>query len=257
MRTLSGHAVSSFQMNRTTTVNQSSVSFARFVASIEQVVAASDVSIESFPRDGMAAVLAACTEAAGIREGVVVRASHGSPLSVLAGTSREVARHVSTASLDAVQRCAESSSGYARPFRSPAVPPDPLVREGAPLAFRREIFVPMRHQAAPVAVLVLFDRHEEPPSPAVMAVVQGVADVAAAVLEHARLLETARNLALQLQEALSSRVVLEQAKGMLAERAGSDPDAAFRALRDAARRERRAIGAVAADVVERRAGAVG
>jgi GAF domain-containing protein len=137
------------------------------------------------------------------------------------------------------------------------VPPDPLMREGAPLSFRREIFVPMRHQAASVAVLVLFDRHEEPPSPGMAAVVQGVADVAAAVLEHARLLEAARGLALQLQEALSSRVVLEQAKGMLAERSGSDPDAAFRALREVARRERRAIGAVAADVVERRVGAVG
>lgn len=244
-------------MNRTMTAAGGAVSQARFVASIEQIVAAADVSIETFPRDGLASVLAACTESAGVREGAVVGASTGVPLSVLAATSREVARLVSAGSLDAVRRCAESSGISTRPFRSPAVPPDPLVREGAPLAFRREILVPMRHQSAPVAVLVLFDRHEEPPPPAVMAVVQGVADVAAAVLEHARLLEAARSLAHQLQEALSSRVVLEQAKGMLAERAGSDPDAAFRALRDAARRERRAIGAVAADVVERRAGAAG
>lgn len=229
----------------------------RIDASIDALVAAADIPIDACPRDGMAAVLAACTEVVGIREAALLRSASGGPLAVVAATSREVARHVPVASLEEGARCLRSSELVVRESRAPVMSPDPLVRNGAPLAFRRELFIPMRHQSVPVAVLALFDRHEQPPTPSVLGLVQGVADVAAAALEHARLIDAARSLAAQLQEALASRVVLEQAKGMLAERTGSDPDAAFRSLRDAARRERRAIAAVAADVVGRRPGAVG
>jgi len=243
-------------MNRSVAGTRDASRALRLDASIDALVAAADIPIDASPRDGMAAVLAACTEAAGVREAALLRSASGGPLAVVAATSREVARHVTSDSLDAGARCAGTSTVLARQIRTPALAPDPLVRHGSPLSFRRELFVPMRHQAVPVAVLALFDRHEEPPAPSVLALVQGVADVAAAALEHARLIDAARGLAAQLQEALASRVVLEQAKGMLAERTGSDPEAAFRSLRDAARRERRAIAAVAADVVGRRHGAV-
>jgi hypothetical protein len=53
----------------------------------------------------------------------------------------------------------------------------------------------------------------------------------------------------QLEQALSSRVVIEQAKGILAGRLGIGIDEAFRLLRGAARNARREIHEVAADVV--------
>lgn len=254
MRTMTVRAVSYGGMNRSAMIARRTSGPVILGPSIEALVAAADVPIEASSRDGLTAVLGACTEAAGIRESALIRPSSAGSLAMVAATSQEAARHVTPESLDAARRCFDSSEVVAKPFRSPVVPPDPLVRDGAPLAFRRGVFVPMRHQASPVAVLALFDRHEEPPTPDAIALVQGVADVAAAVLEHSRLLEAARILAMQLQEALESRVVLEQAKGMLAERAGSDPESAFRTIRDVARRERRAIAAVAADVVARRAG---
>ncbi|NYD99627.1 GAF domain-containing protein [Kineosphaera limosa] len=56
-------------------------------------------------------------------------------------------------------------------------------------------------------------------------------------------------LAQQLQAALTSRVLIEQAKGVVAERAGVDVEQAFHALRQIARGERRLLSDVARDVV--------
>jgi ANTAR domain len=56
---------------------------------------------------------------------------------------------------------------------------------------------------------------------------------------------------LQLQSALDSRVVIEQAKGILAERFGLTPDRAFELLRNAARSNRISIQHLAGAVVER------
>jgi hypothetical protein len=73
--------------------------------------------------------------------------------------------------------------------------------------------------------------------------------------EHAidRLLELTGILArraAQLQEALDSRVVIEQAKGIVAERERIDVDAAFRLLRRAARSNRIRLHELAGRVVE-------
>jgi len=55
--------------------------------------------------------------------------------------------------------------------------------------------------------------------------------------------------AAQLQEALDSRVVIEQAKGVLAERYGTNVDEAFRVLRQGARSSRTRLRELAARVV--------
>jgi hypothetical protein len=61
---------------------------------------------------------------------------------------------------------------------------------------------------------------------------------------------TERNL--QLQRALDSRIVIEQAKGVLVERLELAPDDAFEILRRAARNERRHIHVLAAEVLASR-----
>ena len=58
-------------------------------------------------------------------------------------------------------------------------------------------------------------------------------------------------LAEQLQGALNSRVVIEQAKGVVAHTRGVSIDAAFQLLRDYARTNRMGISRVAAQIVNR------
>jgi hypothetical protein len=58
-----------------------------------------------------------------------------------------------------------------------------------------------------------------------------------------------RERATQLQAALDSRVVIEQAKGMLRERVGLSTEGAFELLRAAARSHRMKLHGLAADVV--------
>jgi AmiR/NasT family two-component response regulator len=70
--------------------------------------------------------------------------------------------------------------------------------------------------------------------------------------EVARLVELTRSLAernAQLQQALESRIVIEQAKGVLVERFGIPPDQAFELLRRASRNHRVRIHVLAGDVV--------
>ncbi|MFJ3665973.1 GAF and ANTAR domain-containing protein [Streptomyces sp. NPDC090106] len=85
-------------------------------------------------------------------------------------------------------------------------------------------------------------------------VAQALADAAAVGLDNHRAHTRSRTLSAQLQEALSSRVRIEQAKGMLAERWGVRADDAFTALRRYARRHRLPLDQVARSVIERRLG---
>ncbi|KUO01983.1 GAF and ANTAR domain-containing protein [Streptomyces caeruleatus] len=80
---------------------------------------------------------------------------------------------------------------------------------------------------------------------------QLIADCAALGLENHTAYVQCRTLAGQLQQALSSRVRIEQAKGMLAERWNTDADHAFVALRQYARRRRVPLDQVAGEVVDR------
>ena len=62
-------------------------------------------------------------------------------------------------------------------------------------------------------------------------------------------LEDERTRAQQLQEALDSRVIIEQAKGALSVRLGVEPDAAFDVIRQEARSTRRNLHTVAMEML--------
>ena len=78
-----------------------------------------------------------------------------------------------------------------------------------------------------------------------MRVGQALADVATISLLHERGMRHSDILNEQLQTALNSRVIIEQAKGKLAERLGVDMDQAFALLRDRARTTNRRLSDLA------------
>lgn len=95
--------------------------------------------------------------------------------------------------------------------------------------------VPMRLRGAVIGALNLFRVGPGEMGPADIEVAQAFADVATiAILQHRAALE-ARVINEQLTHALNSRVVIEQAKGMVAERLDLDMEGSFAALRNHAR----------------------
>jgi hypothetical protein len=79
---------------------------------------------------------------------------------------------------------------------------------------------------------------------------QAMADVAAIGILQTRALRRQQTLAAQLQHALNSRVIIEQAKGVLAERLGLNMAAAFTALRGYARSHNTRVSELALSIVD-------
>jgi len=73
---------------------------------------------------------------------------------------------------------------------------------------------------------------------------------ASVVLANAQAFWAAQHLAEQLENALTSRAVIEQAKGVLLARTGCSLDEAFDLLRAASQNQNRKLRDVAADVVK-------
>jgi GAF domain-containing protein len=82
-----------------------------------------------------------------------------------------------------------------------------------------------------------------------LAAARTISNLAAGYLINRVLLRDTQTLAAQLQEALDSRIVIEQAKGMIAARHGITTDAAFDVLRSYARSQRAKLRDVADSLV--------
>ncbi|HVE64493.1 MAG TPA: GAF and ANTAR domain-containing protein [Mycobacteriales bacterium] len=123
----------------------------------------------------------------------------------------------------------------------------------APVALKAGFHVahalPMRLRGVTIGAINLFTNSPGELSSADLAIAQAFADVATiAILQH-RAASEAQVLTEQLTHALNSRIVIEQAKGMVAERENLSMEQAFARLRRHSRNHNLRLADVARDVI--------
>ena len=112
--------------------------------------------------------------------------------------------------------------------------------------------LPLRLRGQLIGAMNLFSHTEQHLSEADLILGQALADVATiSLLQHRAIREQAL-LAQQLQSALDSRILVEQAKGVLAERSGLTPTETFGYLRGHARATQQTMTVVATAIIEGR-----
>jgi len=125
-----------------------------------------------------------------------------------------------------------------------------FAEQAAAYDYRSVTAVPLRLRDERLGALNLFRTAVGSMDAIDIAVGQALADVATIGILHHRALSHADLVNQQLQEALNTRVIIEQAKGILAERGSIDMNAAFILLRNYARANRQRLGGVAKTVVD-------
>jgi GAF domain-containing protein len=121
--------------------------------------------------------------------------------------------------------------------------------EALAAGFRSVHALPMRLRGSVIGALNLFRSDSGEMTPADLAIAQAFADIATmSILQHRAKLE-AQTVNVQLTHALNSRVVIEQAKGMVAERLGLDMERSFSALRNHARNHNLRLADLAESVI--------
>lgn len=116
--------------------------------------------------------------------------------------------------------------------------------------FRAAHALPLRLRGHVLGALNLFRTEPRALSRADLATAQAFADVATIAVLQSRAVHDSQLVADQLQEALQSRVVIEQAKGIVAQALELPMDQAFARLRRHARSAERRLAEVAQDIVD-------
>jgi len=126
----------------------------------------------------------------------------------------------------------------------------PFVARARDVGFAAVHAIPLRLRGQTIGALNLFHRRPGGTPAGDLAIAQALADVATIAVLSGRHAREREALTEQLQAALRSRVIIEQAKGILAERGGIAVDEAFARLRAHARSARRGLSDLAAAVVD-------
>lgn len=118
--------------------------------------------------------------------------------------------------------------------------------------FRSTHAVPLRFREDRIGALNMFSTRPRAPEPNELALARGLADVATIGILTQRMISRAETTVDQLEHALQSRVLIEQAKGRIAERTGLDMASSFELLRSYARARNQRLRDTARSIIENR-----
>jgi hypothetical protein len=199
-----------------------------------------------------------CTELLGVSACGILLADHHGVLNLL-GASTEQARllelwqlqNAEGPCLDAYRtgqpvQCADMADASERWPRFAAA--------AATAGFASVQVLPMRLREQQLGAVNLFSAEPGPLDADSIALGQALADAATIGIIHQRSLAASEFVAEQLQTALNSRILIEQAKGFLAERFTVSVEEAFGMMRSYARGHHRKLTDVAADITAGRLG---
>ncbi|MGW3037325.1 GAF and ANTAR domain-containing protein [Streptomyces sp. NPDC001178] len=221
-------------------------------------LAASPVTEASDPTGLLAALAAHGTELLGDCDAVVLYVPDDSCGPEVAGTGKELL-HLARSAATWGEGPGSEARRTGLPVPDTALDGDRARRDwprytarAVELGYGRAAALPLQAGENTLGALVLMGPGSTPLPHELLALGQSLADAAGWALERERRLRESRALADQLGQALTSRIVIEQAKGTLAARHSITVDEAFRVLRSHARSHRRRLTEVAREVVERK-----
>ena len=195
----------------------------------------SDMFSDSIDHDALSTLLAYCLDVAGMSDGTVVLLGEGHHPDTIVGTRGRV---------DPTTYVPAPTAARALRTLNTEVS---IIAESHDLV--HDYAFPLRVRGAALGVVHLSGDHAPPLGENELSLLQSIADAVASTIDQTHRLHQARTLVSQLQGALDSRVVIEQAKGILAAQNRTDMSRAFNEIRSMARRDQRPGRAVATEIV--------
>lgn len=184
--------------------------------------------------------------------GVVVQDGSGLRLAAVTAAEMEVVEDVELRASDGpcVHAYRTGSQVRLHDIGEGPAPWAPILQRLGDLGMRSGLALPLRLRDQRLGALNLYTRERRDFVEDDGHVAQAFADVAVIGIIQHRTIDAAERRAVQLEDALESRVAIEQAKGMLAQRHGMTTTAAFEALRRHARSQRLRVAEVAMALVD-------
>lgn len=206
--------------------------------------------------DLLQTLVESCQELLSVTDAGILLVGPGNELELVASTS-ESSLLVETMQLGAEAGPAIESFTSGRLVSLPSLDEAPAqwarFRERASeLGYASVHALPMRLRETSIGSLSLLNQEPGALDETDLIAAQALADVATIGILHERALRESSVLVQQLQNALNSRIIIEQAKGVVSFTLGVSVDGAFDAIRSHARSNRLGLGEVAEQLVDGR-----
>ena len=194
-----------------------------------------DIFCDTVDDDGLSMLLTYCLETSGLNSGVVCLTNPTHSMDTVVGCSGRIIpqEFVPPPTMVRALRTLQSECGVTQ------------TQDG----IHYEYAFPLRIRGTSLGVILLYGDESGGLDEQGMSIIQSIADIAASTIDQTHKLHQAQTLVTQLQTALDSRIIIEQAKGVLAATNNTDIASAFSHLRAAARQQQRPVRSVAADIV--------